>query len=435
MAMNDVRPVTITLNDRTQTLSASFQTDEQFQNGWQSVLKTAYGRADLRCGCKGKGSKRLAVKYYEGSDLFSLARFSLTGGQHAADCQYYSANPAQSGGGGDNFGVIDQQPDGSVKIRLEIGMLERGDAAAPAGPTRAPTDRAPSAKQSSMKLLGLLHYLGEEAGLNQWKPAFGGKRRASLSYWWINNAADNVWAGQVKLVDQLLLPAFGADSREAERNRTRAASALQAKRRMLVIAPLASFTQERFDAMARHLKIGGFHGMPMAFMQKGLWESTARRFQNAIAAWRGGHGTVVIAQVELRPGGKGVYASVIDIALMSITAEFLPVESSYERTVAELLVMQGRSFMKPLRYHAGADLVLPDFILTDTLREVPMEVFGRDDARYLQRKEEKSAHYDEQYGKSGWWSWDAAFHGGNVSSVPSFPPGRGSSGKYGDKAD
>ena len=48
--------------------------------------------------------------------------------------------------------------------------------------------------------------------------------------------------GQVKLVDQLLLPAFGADAREAERNRTRAALALQAKHRMLVIAPLASFT-------------------------------------------------------------------------------------------------------------------------------------------------------------------------------------------------
>jgi len=76
------------------------------------------------------------------------------------------ANPAQSRGGGDNFGVIDQQPDGSVKIRLEIGMLERGDAAGPAGPTGAPTDSVPSVKQSSMKLLGLLYYLWEEAGLN-----------------------------------------------------------------------------------------------------------------------------------------------------------------------------------------------------------------------------------------------------------------------------
>jgi len=222
------------------------------------------------------------VKYDEGSDVFSLARFSLTGGQHAPDCQYYSAGPAQAGPGGDAEGVLDQRPDGSVKIRLEIGMLERGDAVA-AGPSRSPAERGPSARQSSMKLLGLLHYLWEEAGLNQWKPAFAGKRRASLSYWWINAAADNVWAGQVKLVDQLLLPAFGAETREAERNRVRSAAALQAKRRMLLIAPLAAYTQERCDSMSRQLKIGGIHGMPIAFIQNGLWESTMRRYSGALA--------------------------------------------------------------------------------------------------------------------------------------------------------
>ena len=83
-----------------------------------------------------------------------------------------------------------------------------------------------------------------------------------------------------------------------------------------------------------------------------------------------------IAQVELKQSAKGVYASVIDLALMSITGEFIPVESSYERTVAELLVLQDRSFTKPLRYDADSDQVLPDFILTNTAREVPLEVFG-----------------------------------------------------------
>lgn len=418
--MIDVHPVTITLNEKTQTYSAIFQTSGQFQNGWQSVLKIAHGRAELRCGCKGRGPKRLAVKYYEGSDSFSLARFSLTGGQHASDCQYYSASPEQSGEGGETTGVIDRRPDGSIKIRLEIAMRERGEVPVSAGPGSAPTDRAPSAKQSSMKLLGLLHYLWDEAGLNQWKPAFAGKRRVSLSYWWINNAADNVWAGQVKLVDQLLLPAFGAETREAERNRVRAAAALQAKHRMLLIAPLAGFTPERADAMARQLKIGGFHGMPMAFMPNGLWDSTVRRFPSAVAAWRDGQGTVAIAQVELRRGGKSVYASVIDMALMSITAEFVPVESSYERVVADLLVAQGRSFIKPLRYDADACLVLPDFVLTDTSPEMPMEVFGRSNEEYLRRKEEKTAYYDEHYGKTGWWYWDAAASA-IASSVPCFP--------------
>lgn len=418
--MIDVHPVTISLNEKCQTYSSTFQTSEQFQAGWQSVLKTAYGRAELSCGCKGRGAKRLAVKYYEGSDSFSLARFSLTGGQHAQDCQYYSASPSQSGQCGDASGVIDQRFDGSVKIRLEIAVLERGEIAAPAGPSKKPSDRAPSTKQSSIKLLGLLHYLWEEAGLNQWKPGFAGKRRASLCYWWVNNAADNVWAGQVKLVDLLLLPAFGAETREADRNRSRAATALQAKHRMLLIAPLAAFTQERFEAMSRQLTISGFHGVPRTFMQAGLWDSTVRRFSNAVAAWRTGHATVAIAQVELKQGSKGVYASAIDMALMSVTAEFVPVDSSYERMVAGKLVEQGRSFLKPMRYDAAADQVLPDFILTDTPREMPLEVFGRDDTGYLRRKEEKVAYYDRLYGKDGWWSWDASTNS-SAASLPPFP--------------
>jgi hypothetical protein len=418
--MIDVHPVTITLNDKTQTYTTGFQTETKYESGWQSVLKAAYGRAELRCGCRGVGPKRLAVKYYEGSDQFSLARFSLTGGQHAQDCQFHSANPAQSGQGSYASGVIDQRPDGSVKIRLEVAMLERPDAAPAATPRTRPKARNPSVKQSSMKLLGLLHYLWDEAGLNQWKPAFAGKRRASLAYWWLNNAADNVWAGKVKLVDQLLLPAFGAATREAERNRTRATAALQAKHRMLIVAPLAAFTQDRSDAMARQLKIGGFHGMPLAFMQSGLWESTMRRFPNALAAWRNGHGTIAIAQVELKQRTNGVIASVMDLALMSVTTDFIPVESSYERVVADLLVAQARWFTKPLRYDAGADQVLPDFILTDTAKEFPLEVFGRDDADYLRRKEEKTAFYDEQYGRDGWWSWDAARDSAPMT-IPPFP--------------
>lgn len=421
--MIDVHPVIITLNERTRTYTAGFQIDTQFESGWQSVLKTAYGRAELRCGCRGVGAKRLAVKYYEGSDQFSLARFSLTGWQHAQDCQYYSANPAQSGLGAYAQGVIDQRPDGSVKIRLNVSMLERPDVA-PTGSTRSTFKlRNPSAKQSSMKLLGLLHYLWDEAGLNQWKPGFAGKRRSSLAYWWINNAADNVWAGDVKLADLLLLPAFGGDTRDAQRNRTRAALALQHKNRMLIIAPLAAFSQEQSVAMASQLKIGGFHGMPRPFMQTGLWESTMRRFPSALASWRNGLGTVAIAQIELKQRTKGVVASVIDLALMSITAEFVPVESSFERMVAELLVKQGRSFTKPLRYDAGTEQVLPDFILTDTATEVPLEVFGRNDADYLKRKEEKAAYYTEQYGRAGWWSWDALARS-SPSDVPPFPPAR-----------
>lgn len=55
--MIDVYPVTVSLNNKTTTYIAAFQTSEQFQKSWQSVLKTAYGRAELRCGCRGRGGR------------------------------------------------------------------------------------------------------------------------------------------------------------------------------------------------------------------------------------------------------------------------------------------------------------------------------------------------------------------------------------------
>ena len=271
-----------------------------------------------------------------------------------------------------------------------------------------------------MKLLGLLHYLWDAAELNQWRPGFNGKRRPSLAYWLVHKAADDIWIGNVKLAHQLLLPAFGADTREAERNRDRTASALSGKRRMLVIAPLAAWNQGREPQMEQQMKIAGFHGMPIVYMQEGLWASTMRRFANAMSAWRNGTGAVAIAQIELRQGKHGIYATAIDVAIMAVTAQFIPVESSYERVVADMLVAQQRSFSKPLRFDASSAQVLPDFLLTDTPKEVPMEVFGRSDTEYLKRKAAKKVYYDDKFGAQGWWYWDAVGND-DATNVPPFP--------------
>ncbi len=105
--------------------------------------------------------------------------------------------------------------------------------------------------------------------------------------------------------------------------------------------------------------------------------------------------------VEAEPGEwKGraiVRATMQDGALMETTADFIPVASDLERQVADHLVAEGRAFTKPLRYDADADLVLPDFVLTDTgvAAGWPMEVFGRDDADYRARRAEKCRCRDE----------------------------------------
>lgn len=135
------------------------------------MLKDAYGLADVRCLCRGAGPNRLAVKYYEFSDAYSLAKFSLSGTEHAVYCQNYSIGGAAAGPVGNGAGVLDVELDGSVKIRLEIGLTVRdtaSDVATPAGVDKPSRPR--SARQSAIKLAGLLHYLWDAATLNQWRP-------------------------------------------------------------------------------------------------------------------------------------------------------------------------------------------------------------------------------------------------------------------------
>lgn len=83
--------------------------------------------------------------------------------------------------------------------------------------------------------------------------------------------------------------------------------------------------------------------------------------------------------MESKHGRTGPIKSVIHMELTSVTADFIPVESSYERIMADLLVAQGRPFTKPMRCDASMDKVLPVLILMDTAKKLPIEVFGRDD--------------------------------------------------------
>jgi hypothetical protein len=417
--MSDTQSVFITANRQTKRYSVEFQTLPEFERSWQKVLKEAYGHADARCGCRGVGPKRLAIKRYEFSDSYALAKFALSGHEHAADCEYHSVGDGAAGPGGNGAGVLDVQADGTVRIRLEIGMTVR-DAITPAAP--APADnlnRRTSNQQSAIKLAGLLHYLWDAATLNQWRPYWTGKRNSRQVFWRLNQAADDVQAGNVKLSDYLLLPAPAADGPEAARNRERVMSALLAKRRMLIIAPLASYSVEREARMATEMTISGFHGIPKPFVRSGQWELLNKRYRAAVAGWKAGQITVVIAQVELKERNGRQSATVIDAALMAVSQHWIPTESSHERLIAEKLVEEGRAFHKPLLYNQEVEAIFPDFVLTDCVRgEIPMEVFGRSDESYLERKNEKSAYYDRKYGAGGWWSWDAA----QGNTIPPFPP-------------
>lgn len=144
-----------------------------------------------------------------------------------------------------------------------------------------------------------------------------------------------------------------------------------------------------------------------------------RRFGRVLNTLSSGEGHVVgIFQVEGTTHGN---LQLIDAGLLRVSTRFIPVESSYEETVADALVAAGRDFTKPIRLEISDDTlagkVLPDFILYDTsARRCYMEIFGvqgRED--YDARKKEKRRFY-EQKGVM-LWDWDLS----STAEMPTLP--------------
>src|SRR6185369_5543906 len=139
------------------------------------------------------------------------------------------------------------------------------------------------------------------------------------------------------------------------------------------------------------------------------------------AAWQQNQRVMAIAELDLKKDGK--YANVVDIALMPVTANWIPFDSMFELLIADKLTSEERGFLKPLRFDAEEDVVFPYFILRDTGDDIPLEVFGRTDEAYEARKALKMAYYQKEFGTDRWWYWDATQDPGAETLKP-FPEAR-----------
>lgn len=74
---------------------------------------------------------------------------------------------------------------------------------------------------------------------------------------------------------------------------------------------------------------------------------------------------------------------------MLCSATYISCDSIHEVAMANRLVAEGRSFEKPIRLEAEAEM-LPDFVLRDTAAPTHIEVYGMNGmAKYEARKREK----------------------------------------------
>ncbi|MFJ4144111.1 DUF1173 family protein [Pseudomonas sp. NPDC089734] len=389
--------------------SVEFQTEDKYADKWKNVLRSAHlNKLPVSCQCAGLGPRRFAVRYMSGSDSYHLARFPDSGEEHALNCVYQSMKSNKTGLQGYSKGVVEETGDGDLRIKLTLSL--RKQEAADSGEPRAERSYSPSvyAKKPAMTLLGLLHLLWTEANLNSWWPSLAGRRDMFVVHLRLIQAASRITTNRLRLDDALVVAAPTSGGAQQRANEVKVASAIRNSRRLLVIAPLAAHTKERAAGTSGFLAIKGFHGVPKLSLDQETWAAVCKRFPRELIAWA--HGKRIVAIVQTDKPESASAAQALNIALMHVSEEWVPVDSLYESTIEAKLRAENRHFNKPLRFDAEEDSVFPDFWLLDlpSNRELPMEVYGLSDKKYLERKAEKTLHYAKEYGTQGWWQWDAA---------------------------
>ena len=385
-----------------------------------------------RCDCR-SGGKHLELQIRRlPSQRLILALMQNSGSLHNPTCLFYVSNPQRSGQAAYVPGVIEQRRDGTMLLRLthdlRIGpkvSAAQSDASAVSLDLQGRKGRA---ERRAMTPLGLLHVLWEQARLNKWHPGFAGKRQPWRLIKWLADAADNIQCGQVQLTEQLATVVPGAAKHGSAFHDF--AKGSEKKRHLVLVGIVKSIDPE--ERGERRVNLDG--GWQYSLFLRGAAPRLDAMFQSYPYAanlmrtpFNERNGCVVAlflvtvraAKYKDRPV---INADIVAGALMETTADLIPVASNLELQVADKLVAERRTFIKPLRYDSSRNLVFPDFELLDAGVEhgLPMEVFGRSDEEYALRREEKSQYYSEIYGSDRWWAWIAA--GPRATEMPNLPP-------------
>lgn len=424
--MSQLYPIQIKTNSTDKTYTIEFQTELKFSSNWKSVLQKARNLGNavctVTCCCYGKGKKQLMVRYLSGSDTYTLAKYPSSGSEHSLDCKFHSLDETQSGMQGYESGVV-REKDGIMHIKLSIGMKKIDEVPQDKVTPLRLAQRAGNG-QSKMSLVGLLHLLWSEGELNKWYPKMAGKRKGSTVSNQILKASKNIKVGRLS-VDEVILVRTDDDAKNIlHSNIKNVDDSFQSKKRLIIVTTFARYNEEKHAKNTPDLlPINNFGGMPISKMDSDSLAKLMNSFPIEIAGWKKGKQVVVIALIDTpTKNNKYINSKVLQMGLMMVTDNWIPIDSVYEGEVADKLTKEDRAYIKPLRYDAAESEVFPDFCLFDTnsAEAVPMEVFGLMKESYLQRKKEKIEFYDNRFTRSGWWFWDAAANH-DATKMPPFP--------------
>ncbi|PZN94118.1 MAG: hypothetical protein DCF30_20830 [Hyphomicrobiales bacterium] len=315
-----------------------------------------------------------------------LKRMPGTGAKHDPACASYEPPYDLSGlGVVAGSAIIENFETGTTALKLDFSLTKSAGRAPPA-PSATPDKGEVRSDGTKLTLRALLHYLWDQSGFNRWRPAMAGKRNWAVIRKFLLEATEGKTSKGKALPDILYVPEMFRSEREAEISQRRSAFMARAvaapgKGRPLLL--LVGEVKEIAPARAGH-RLMIKHAPKFPFL---LNEDIHRRlgvvFASEFSLWNANPATHLVAIATFGLDAAGV-ATVEATALMVVTENWIPFESTDEAALLDALTRRKISFLKGLRYNLPASQPLASVVLhEDASAPVAMFVIPTDaDAAY-----------------------------------------------------
>lgn len=352
------------------------------------------------CPCKTPGVQMYIANI---GGKYVVKRMPDTGSLHAPGCESYEPPPELSGLG-EVLGC-------AIKENMESGMSElRFDFSLSKSSGRAPI-QSPGVESDTVKsdgtklsLRSTLHYLWDGAGLTKWPPHSSGKRGWNTVRSGLYKAAESMTAKGKSMAGLLFIPeSFPTEKREAVKLRWLNLATRMANQKpqslMILVGEIRQFTPSRFG---HRLQVN--HSPDTLFsLTPDLYKRMSKRFEREIML-SGIDGVRLIAVATFSANAAGI-ANIEEIALMTVTENWIPFETIHEKALIEKMVHEGRRFTKSMRYNLPQAKPLACAVLTDTEHGSA--------ALYIQQPELEDSYVKElsmlqSDSKMESWTWDTS---------------------------
>ncbi|WP_459203461.1 DUF1173 domain-containing protein (plasmid) [Ralstonia pseudosolanacearum] len=378
------------------------------------LLATIYAeKTRPLCLCRMPGIEMYVAKV---DGKYLVKRMPNSGSDHAPACDSYEPPPELSGLGQVIGSAIQEDPEeGTTALKFDFSLSKAADRKAPT-PSDKETDSVKT-DGNKLTLRGTLHYLWEQAGFNRWAPTMSGKRSWYVIRKYLLQAAEDKTAKGASLADILYIPeTFNAD-KKAEITQRRMAHMMRiaapergTRRLMLAIGEVKEVAQSRYGhkIVLKHLPDCHF------MMNDDIHKRLLKRFEVELGLWDALEGTHLMMIGTFGIGPTGV-ASLEEAALMCVTENWIPFESTFDKMVLDALTQQNRRFMKGMRYNLPSTRPLACAVTSDTEPPTAMYVIppGASD--------EYAAAVDELIADSKLPSWVWSAGGAAMPALPGRP--------------